>query len=140
MELVADRLWLAADGSVKPFDGDMDDYQKFVLDRAKQAGMKPTQVREEVTAAAPAPAAAPKAEKKKGPSPSTLRHAVKKAEEKMAQLTADLARLDDDLANAAVKDPKKLEGLTRARAKTQAELDQAEADWIAAEEALAEVA
>ncbi len=34
MELVADRLWLAADGTVKPFDGDMDDYAKFVLDRA----------------------------------------------------------------------------------------------------------
>ncbi|HRL05582.1 MAG TPA: ABC transporter ATP-binding protein, partial [Brevundimonas diminuta] len=81
----------------------------------------------------------PKAEKKKGPSPSTLRHAVKKAEEKMAQLTADLARLDDDLANAAVNDPKKLEGLTRARAKAQTDLDQAEVDWIAAEEALAEV-
>jgi ATP-binding cassette subfamily F protein 3 len=141
MELVADRLWLAADGSVKPFEGDMDDYQKFVLDRAKQAGMKPSQVKhEEVAAEAPAPAAAPKAEKKKGPSPSTLRHAVKKAEDRMAQLTADLARLDDDLANAAVNDPKKLEGLTRARAKAQTDLDQAEADWIAAEEALAEVA
>ena len=44
-----------------------------------------------------------------------------------------------DLANAAVNDPKKLEGLTRARAKTQGDLDQAEVDWIAAEEALAEV-
>ncbi len=43
MELVADRLWLAADGTVKPFDGDMDDYAKFVLDRARQA-VKPTQV------------------------------------------------------------------------------------------------
>jgi ATP-binding cassette subfamily F protein 3 len=35
MELVADRLWLAADNSVAPFDGDMDDYARFVLDRAK---------------------------------------------------------------------------------------------------------
>jgi ATP-binding cassette subfamily F protein 3 len=35
MELVADRLWLAADGTVVPFDGDMDDYARFVLDRAK---------------------------------------------------------------------------------------------------------
>ena len=35
MELVADRLWLAADGTVKPFNGDMDDYARFVLDRAK---------------------------------------------------------------------------------------------------------
>ena len=43
MELVADRLWLAADGHVKPFDGDMDDYAKFVLDRARQ-GARPTQL------------------------------------------------------------------------------------------------
>ncbi len=76
---------------------------------------------------------------KKGPSPSTLRHAVKKAEERMNALTADLARLDDDLANAAVSDPKSLEGLSRARARTQADLDAAEQAWMEAEEALAEV-
>jgi ATP-binding cassette subfamily F protein 3 len=39
IELVADRLWLAADGRIKPFAGDMDDYARFVLDRAK-AGMR----------------------------------------------------------------------------------------------------
>ncbi len=44
MELVADRLWLAADGTIAPFDGDMDDYAKFVIERAKQAGKAPTQV------------------------------------------------------------------------------------------------
>ena len=37
----------------------------------------------------------------------------------MAALTAEIARIDDDLANAAVSNPKALEGLTRARAKTQ---------------------
>ena len=37
MELVADRLWLAADGTIAPFDGDMDDYASLVLDRAKGA-------------------------------------------------------------------------------------------------------
>jgi ATP-binding cassette, subfamily F, member 3 len=35
IELVADRLWLTADGSIKPFPGDMDDYARFVLERAK---------------------------------------------------------------------------------------------------------
>ena len=45
MELVADRLWLAADGTVAPFAGDMEDYAKFVLDRAK-GGSAPSQVRE----------------------------------------------------------------------------------------------
>ena len=43
MELVADRLWLAADGHVRPFQGDMDDYARFVLDRARQ-GARPTQL------------------------------------------------------------------------------------------------
>jgi len=42
IELVADRLWLTADGRIKPFAGDMDDYARFVLDRAK-AGVAPAQ-------------------------------------------------------------------------------------------------
>ena len=44
MELVADRLWLAADGTVAPFEGDMEDYARFVLDRAK-GGAAPGQGR-----------------------------------------------------------------------------------------------
>ena len=44
MELVADRLWLAADGTVAPFEGDMDDYAKFVLERSK-VGAAPSQSR-----------------------------------------------------------------------------------------------
>ncbi len=44
MELVADRLWLAADGTVVPFNGDMDDYARFVLDRAANGNAAPSQV------------------------------------------------------------------------------------------------
>jgi ATP-binding cassette, subfamily F, member 3 len=47
MELVADRLWLAADGTVAPFDGDMDDYAKFVIERAKGSAPAPTQITRE---------------------------------------------------------------------------------------------
>ena len=42
IELVADRLWLTADGNIKPFAGDMDDYARFVLERARQ-GASPSQ-------------------------------------------------------------------------------------------------
>jgi len=35
IDLVADRLWLTADGHIKPFKGDMDDYARFVIERAK---------------------------------------------------------------------------------------------------------
>ena len=38
MELVADRLWLAADGTITPFDGDLEDYARFVLERARMVG------------------------------------------------------------------------------------------------------
>ena len=43
IELVADRLWLTADGQIKPFAGDMDDYARFVLDRARVAARGPAQ-------------------------------------------------------------------------------------------------
>ena len=33
IETCADRLWLVANGTVKPFDGDMDDYTDFILGR-----------------------------------------------------------------------------------------------------------
>ena len=42
IEMVADRLWLTADGRIKPFAGDMDDYARFVLERAKTA-LSPSQ-------------------------------------------------------------------------------------------------
>jgi ATP-binding cassette, subfamily F, member 3 len=42
IELVADRLWLTADGRIKPFAGDMDDYARLVLERAK-IGASPSQ-------------------------------------------------------------------------------------------------
>jgi ATP-binding cassette subfamily F protein 3 len=37
VELVADRLWLVADGTVTPFDGDLDDYRAFLGGRASGA-------------------------------------------------------------------------------------------------------
>jgi ATP-binding cassette subfamily F protein 3 len=43
IELVADRLWLTADGHIKPFAGDMDDYARFVLERARVGVRAPSQ-------------------------------------------------------------------------------------------------
>ena len=44
IDLVADRLWLTADGTIKPFKGDMDDYARFVLDRVKAETAAPGQI------------------------------------------------------------------------------------------------
>jgi len=45
IELVADKLWLVNDGTVKPYSGSLDDYAKLVIERAKTA------TREEASAA-----------------------------------------------------------------------------------------
>ncbi|UAL08587.1 ABC-F family ATP-binding cassette domain-containing protein [Caulobacter segnis] len=123
MELVADRLWLAADGTVKPFDGDMDDYAKFVLERAKQA-VKPTQVARE-----PEPAAA-SAPKKTAVEP--LRRKVDAAEQAMTRCARNLAELDAQLADPDlyVKTPAKVAELTKRRDNAKAKLDEAEEAWM----------
>ncbi len=43
IELTADRLLLVADGAVQPYDGDLDDYRRFLLERARaeRAGARP---------------------------------------------------------------------------------------------------
>ncbi len=43
IDLVADRLWLTADGHIEAFKGDMDDYARFVLDRARAGTVAPSQ-------------------------------------------------------------------------------------------------
>src|SRR5476649_2755788 len=43
IDLVADRLWLTADGHIKPFQGDMYEYARFVLDRARGITRTPSQ-------------------------------------------------------------------------------------------------
>ncbi len=34
---VCDEFWLVADGALKPFDGDLDDYQRWLLERSRAA-------------------------------------------------------------------------------------------------------
>src|ERR1700739_1801441 len=37
VELIAERLWLVADGTVRPFDGDLDDYRALLAEHARPA-------------------------------------------------------------------------------------------------------
>jgi len=132
MELVADRLWLAADGSVKPFDGDMDDYAKFVLDRAKLA-VKPTQVAREPAKAEPA--AAPR----KTVAVEPLKRKLEAAEQVVTRQTRQVSELEAQLADPELyKNPAKVEELTKRRDNAKSKLDEAEATWMTLAEELAE--
>jgi ATP-binding cassette, subfamily F, member 3 len=133
MELVADRLWLAADGTIAPFEGDMDDYAKFVIDRAKQAGRAPTQVRAPEPVVAPPPPPAPRAKVPSGPA----RRRAETAEAAMARATQAVAELDKALTDPKVfaDNPGKAAELGRKRDAAQKALDVAEAEWLEAVEA-----
>jgi ATP-binding cassette subfamily F protein 3 len=63
---VCDEFWLVAGGKVEPFDGDLDDYQRWLMEQsreaaraAKDAQSKPAPVKAPAPSSAPAPAAEP---------------------------------------------------------------------------------
>jgi ATP-binding cassette subfamily F protein 3 len=58
---VCDEFWLVTRGGVQAFDGDLDDYQRWLLEvsRAVARGAEPPAVPGSTAAAAPAPAARP---------------------------------------------------------------------------------
>jgi len=126
MEMVADRLWLVADGTVKAFDGDMDDYARFVLDRARAANRNPGKA---PPAPPPAPAPAPR-----GPI-GPLKRRLEAAEEALARETKLFAEIDALLAEPAVHaDSVKAAEVRKRHARMQERLAEAEARWIEAAE------
>lgn len=134
MELVADRLWLAADGGIEPFDGDMEDYAAFVLERARVAARAPTQVKNEPVAIAPPPPPPPP--KAKLPT-GTARRRAETAEAALAKATELVALIDRTLTDPATftGNPGKAAELSRKREAAQAALEAAEREWIEAQEA-----
>ena len=136
MELVADRLWLAADGRVEPYDGDMEAYARLVLDRARIAARTGGAERDGAPAAASqkeARRAAADARTRVAP----LRRAVETVERRMEALTTQIAKLDADLADPALftRDAPRAVRLGRDRAAAADALAAAEAQWMEAAEA-----
>jgi ATP-binding cassette subfamily F protein 3 len=127
VELVADRLWIVADGTVKPYEGDMDDYRKLLADRAKPP--KPPKIAK----------AAPVVERVR-PDAGPLKRRARDAEAKLAKLMVEKVKLEGALAEASIYTMARagdLAAATEKLAALQGELQAAEAVWMAAEEALA---
>ena len=129
MEMVADRLWLTAEGTVRPFDGDMEDYARYVLDRARQNARAPGDARP--AAPAPTPRAAPSG------AALPLRRKMEAAEQVLQRETAALADVDKALADPAlyIRNPLEVTRLSTRRAQLAERVDKAEAAWLAAADA-----
>ena len=126
MEMVADRLWLVAEGTVKAFDGDMDDYARFVLDRARAANRNPGKA-----PPSPPPPAPPAP---RGPI-APLKRRLEAAEEALARETRLFAEVDALLAEPSVyADPVKAAEVRKRHERIMERLAEAEAKWMEAAE------
>jgi ATP-binding cassette subfamily F protein 3 len=129
IETTADRLWLVAHGRVQPFDGDLEDYRRFLLSGEE------AQSREE-----PAPkhskeeARRDSAERRQKLKP--LKDKIQIEERHIASLTAELAKLDAALADPLlfVHDPAKGSAVSKKRAEAKRKLEAAESRWLTANE------
>ncbi len=114
-----DEFWLVTRGGVQPFEGDLDDYQRWLLDvsRALAKGQEPPIAPRSAAAPAPAPVAAPAAARPaSAPAPRDdrkqaaqtrsqianrtrpLRVEVQQIDTRMEQLAAERAALEATLA------------------------------------------
>ncbi|MGP9821066.1 ABC-F family ATP-binding cassette domain-containing protein [Salinarimonas sp. NSM] len=132
IEACADRLWLVSDGTVKPFDGDMDDYRRLVLSggldpaRDPKAAGKGSEAGGEKVGARRAAA-----EKRVALGP--LRKQRDALEGKIDTLGALIAKIDAALADGTAfqKDPTKASDLARKRAEAAGALARVEEEWLA---------
>jgi ATP-binding cassette subfamily F protein 3 len=133
VKMVADQLWIVAGGAVKPFDGDIDDYQaKLLRERGARPAKEPKEAKPKK--AAPAPVAVVAAEK---PKRGHLKRAIEKAEKAMADLNKRRGEVEARLADPATYSgpPTVAADLQKEKTRLEREIAHAEHDWLVAQEA-----
>ncbi len=121
LEACVDRLWLVAEGTVKPFDGDLADYGRYVLGREAVASQKKRE---------PAPKPPPAGSRSR--SQGTLRRELGLLEDRMNRFQDLLRRVDEALleASAAGGDALKIADLAQRRGELERVLASAEEAWL----------
>ncbi len=124
VELVADRLWLVAEGTVRSFDGDLDDYRAWLAERARGATPRdsaPARVEERRDRAESRAATAP------------LRARLREVEAALEKLQREAALIDRKLGDADTYARFKAEDIAWAntrRAAIARELGALEEEWL----------
>jgi ATP-binding cassette subfamily F protein 3 len=101
---VCDEFWMVSHGGVEPFDGDLDDYQRYLLDEAKrqrEAIKEASSAAAKAERKAQAEAAAAAAKLKHKPAPSgSLKRKLADLEARMATLQAEGTQLEGHLCQS----------------------------------------
>lgn len=123
VESVADRLWLVKNGTVTSFDGDMDDYKKFILQQTssqKPSQSKQAQVKQKKTLAP------------KKTNPIKLKLLAKELEEKMDMLSSQKSALETQMAKPDFynNDGSKIAEVTNRLSTVIEQLAETEETWL----------
>jgi ATP-binding cassette subfamily F protein 3 len=134
VELVADRLWLVEDGTVRPFDGDLEAYRRRLLERDEAPAERSSGASAEHDPRRTARRGA--AERRAALEP--LRRAARHAEAAAARLAAEQHALDKKLAAPGAFGGRgtALADALKRRAELARLIAEAEAQWLAAETAI----
>jgi ATP-binding cassette subfamily F protein 3 len=132
IEASADQLWLVADGRVAPFEGDLDDYEDYVLGRKGRPG---TTQRSE----APSAERSSKSDQRKNSAGkrgelAPLKKKADAAEKEYTRLTGELGKIEASMADPKLYkgDAFKLLDATKQRAALKKSLEDAETAWLEA--------
>lgn len=132
-----DEFWRVSDGRVAPFDGDLDDYHRWLSERQARPGPAWEARREEVTPGGSESAderkARKRAEAERRRRLAPYRRRLELLEARLDQLQAEMATIDRDLADAALYEAgaqDRLQNLLQRQGRCRRALEEAEAEWL----------
>ncbi|MCE1237164.1 MAG: ABC-F family ATP-binding cassette domain-containing protein [Hyphomicrobiales bacterium] len=128
VEATADRLLVVADGTVKEFDGDLDDYRRLVLEGPSKSAEKAGGGEEGRVSALDRRRAAAALRENLAP----LRKKIKDAEARIEKLQKEIEKLDGELAQPDLftRDAAKGTRLMKARSDAEKALAETEETWL----------
>ncbi|MDN3518679.1 ATP-binding cassette domain-containing protein [Aquisalimonas lutea] len=132
-----DRLLLVADGRADVFDGDLDDYARWLAQRRSAGSDTGASTGAATGSGKRRQERQQKARARRELQP--LRREVERLEKSVDDLSARLRAMEDQLAEPALYEPERsddLQALLAEQARLQAAMEQAESDWMAAQERL----
>jgi len=141
VSLVADRLWLVSGGGVHPFEGDMNDYKKLVLEAARSGNSTIKKAPDPNGEASKPRLSGKEARKARAAARAALapkRQHLRKLEKAVQDLEAKKTRLETELADPLTYDKgAELQArLSDEIGQIKSQLATAEEDWLSAHDEL----
>ena len=135
IEATADRLWLVRDGTVHPYDGDIESYRAQLLD--ERGGRAPERRNNGAGDDRDSRTDQRRIAAERRAELAPLKKAMLTAEQRVEKLSKEISALDALLADAGLyaTDPARAQNATQQRGQISKQLADAENSWLAATEA-----